>query len=128
MLRKTILWCLLILPCGLVARQSAPGVDSLIEQVSTQSKRGDFDAMTAGAKELLRLGRMHDDPKADLYGLIYTGHALAREVNDSVKYYYGKAIDLAVRERDDRAYSTKPKSRKRSCAKRSSTCCASVRS
>lgn len=72
MLRKTILWCLLILPCGLVARQSAPGVDSLIEQVSTQSKRGDFDAMTAGAKELLRLGRMHDDPKADLYGLIYT--------------------------------------------------------
>ena len=43
------------------------------------------------------------DDKARLYGLIYTGHVLAREVNDSVKLYYGRARDLALAAKDYRA-------------------------
>ena len=106
MLRKTILWLFLVLPATLAARRPAPEVDSLIEYVSGQSKRGNFGEMAAGARNLLELGRVRGDGKANLYGLIYSGHALARKADDSVKYYYGRALDLAAREKDYRALAT----------------------
>lgn len=62
--------------------------DSLIRCAMLQSKYGNFAAVAVAARELRALGD-EGDRTARLYGLIYTGHALAREVNDSVKYYYG---------------------------------------
>lgn len=105
MLRKTIviISLSLMLPCGSYARQHSANVDSLIEYVSVRSKSGDFDAVASGGRRLLHLGHERNDRRATLYGLIYTGHALARKVDDSVKYYYGKALDLAAEEGDYRA-------------------------
>ena len=99
-LRKTLLFLFLILAyCGMAAaalRPSGRDVDSLIEYATGESKKGNFDEVAVVAGRLLELGRERDDRKASLYGLIYTGHALAREVSDSVKYYYGRALDLAA--------------------------------
>lgn len=105
MLRKTIviISLSLMLPCGSSARQHSANVDSLIECVSVRSKSGDFDAVASGGRRLLELGHERNDRRATLYGLIYTGHALARRVDDSVKYYYGKALDMAAEEGDYRA-------------------------
>ncbi len=83
--------------------QSAPYIDSLIEFAGSESKRGNFDNVTVIAGKLLKSGREKDDPKASLYGLMYTGHTLAREVNDSVRYYYGQALELADELKDYRA-------------------------
>lgn len=77
-------------------------IDSLIEYAAAQSRKGNFEEVVAAAGRLRALGRMGDD-KARLYGLIYTGHVLAREVNDSVKLYYGRARDLALAAKDYRA-------------------------
>lgn len=88
---------------GVTARQSDPDVDSLIEYAVGESKKGNFDRVATVAGELMELGRTKNDKKASLYGLIYTGHTLAREVNDSVKYYYGRAAELAEGLNDYRA-------------------------
>lgn len=76
--------------------------DSLIRCAMLQSKYGNFAAVAVAARELRALGD-EGDRTARLYGLIYTGHALAREVNDSVKYYYGQAEELAAAIPDYRA-------------------------
>ncbi|WP_281511522.1 hypothetical protein [Alistipes finegoldii] len=106
-LRKTLLFLFLILAyCGMAAtalRPSGRDVDSLIEYATGESKKGNFDEVAVVAGRLLELGRERDDRKVSLYGLIYTGHALAREVSDSVKYYYGRALDLAAGLEDYRA-------------------------
>ena len=106
-LRKTLLFLFLILAyCGMAAaalRPSGRDVDSLIEYATGESKKGNFDEVAVVAGRLMELGRERDDRKASLYGLIYTGHALAREVSDSVKYYYGRALDLAAGLEDYRA-------------------------
>ena len=106
-LRKTLLFLFLIhVYYGMAAaalRPSGRDVDSLIEYATGESKKGNFDEVAVVAGRLLELGRERDDRKASLYGLIYTGHALAREVSDSVKYYYGRALDLAAGLEDYRA-------------------------
>ena len=106
-LRKTLLFLFLIhVYCGMAAaalRPSGRDVDSLIEYATGESKKGNFDEVAVVAGRLMELGRERGDRKASLYGLIYTGHALAREVSDSVKYYYGRALDLAAGLEDYRA-------------------------
>lgn len=76
-------------------KATAAKTDSLIRDVMDESKRGNFAAVAAAARELLATGEAEDDRTARLYGLIYTGHARAREVDDSVKYYYTQAAELA---------------------------------
>lgn len=82
---------------------AASEVDSLIEAATWASKRGHFDDVAATARRLLAADRQKNDPRARLYGLIYTGHSLAREVDDSVKWYYGQANRLAAAMHDYRA-------------------------
>ena len=77
-------------------------VDSLIEYASRESKKGNFDLQPV-ARRLLRLAEQRDDDKARLYGLMYMGHTLAGQVDDSVKWYYGQARTLAAQRADYRA-------------------------
>lgn len=77
-------------------------VDSLIEYASSESKKGNFNLMPV-AQKMLQIGMERNDGKACLYGFMYMGHALAVELNDSVKVYYRKALGLAVQMQDYRA-------------------------
>ena len=81
-------------------------VDSLINYASGESKKGNIGETAAVAKKLLAYGKGTNDKTAVLYGLIYTAHSLAREVNDSVKYYYKQAHELASELGDYRALAT----------------------
>ena len=100
--RKLIFFAVLAIVRNGMAAPPDTNIDSLIEYAAAQSRKGNFEEVVAAAGRLRALGRMGDD-KARLYGLIYTGHVLAREVNDSVKLYYGRARDLALAAKDYRA-------------------------
>lgn len=104
-LRDLILFLLLAIACTGMAAPSGVTTDSLIAYAAAESRKGNFGEVAAVAGRLRALGRKGDE-RADLYGLIYTGHVLAREVNDSVKYYYGRARDLALAAEDYRALTT----------------------
>lgn len=93
-----------MLGCGAVcvARGAAvSATDSLISAASEASKRKEFGAVIAPARKLLELGVRTGDKRAALYGSIYSGHALASSLNDSVHIYYNLALTLAA-ELDDR--------------------------
>lgn len=83
--------------CGAVRSE----VDSLIDAASRASKQGNFEVLASKSHALLRLGEREE--RARLYGLMYTGHVLARQKDDSVKWYYGEARQLAERLEDYRA-------------------------
>lgn len=104
-LRKSLLILLLLIAVGqtVSGKPAATEVDSLIEQASALSKRGQFGEVATPARRLLAIGREQEDRKALLYGWMYMGHSLAGEPNDSVRYYYGRALDLAARSEDYRA-------------------------
>ena len=100
--RKLIFLLTLPLVCTGMSEQPDTEIDSLIGYASSESRKGNFKEVAAIADRLRALGR-NRNAKAELYGLIYTGHVLAREVNDSVKLYYDKARDLANATEDYRA-------------------------
>lgn len=100
--RKLIFLLTLPLVCTGMSEQPDTEIDSLIGYASVESRKGNFKEVAAVADRLRALGR-NRNAKAELYGLIYTGHVLAREVNDSVKIYYDKARDLAIATKDYRA-------------------------
>ena len=83
--------------CGAVRSE----VDSLIDAASRASKQGNFEVLASKSHAVLRLGEREE--RARLYGLMYTGHVLARQKDDSVKWYYGEARQLAERLEDYRA-------------------------
>ncbi len=95
---KQILPTLILLFCctHLNAVGQMPDTDSLISYVAGESRKGNFHAVDSIARELRMLGERNNDRRASLYGLIYTGHSLARERNDSVAVYYGRALELAA--------------------------------
>lgn len=81
-------------------RPSGTKVDSLIEQASSASRREDFARVGEAAEKLLEIGRKDENRIAALYGSIYRGHSLTRENDDSVRYYYNRALELGAEMED----------------------------